>query len=318
MERQAVWFTAPKTVQVGTETLTAAADETLVKTVCSAISPGTELLIYRGQAPQSLAADDTIEALAGDLAFPLKYGYAAVGQPANTDGYVFSFQPHQSHFAAAPTALMPVPDGIAPDDAVFLPNTETAVNFVHDGRPQLGERVLVLGAGVVGLLTTAILAQFPLASLCVIDPIVSRQARATALGATQVASSVQTLDQQDFDLVFELSGSPAVLNDAITAAGVGARIVIGSWYGAKSAPIDLGGAFHRNRLQLISSQVSSLTPSLLQRWDKQRRFDVAWTQIRRIQPSQLITHRLPIDAAARAYDLLDTAPQSALQVVFDY
>lgn len=318
MQRQAVWFTAPKTIEVRTETFSVDPDAVVVNTVRSAISPGTEMLIYRGQAPTALAADDTIEALAGSLDFPLKYGYAAVGQRENDDGYVFSFQPHQTQFAAQPQHLMPVPAGIEPDDAIFLPNTETAVNFVHDGRPQLGERVLVLGAGVVGLLTTAILAQFPLAALCVIDPIAERQTRATALGASQTASSLSELKQSDFDLVYELSGNPAVLNDAITAAGVGGRVVIGSWYGAKSAAIDLGGAFHRNRIQLISSQVSSLTPSLLQRWDKQRRFEVAWQQIQRIRPSQLITHRLPLIEAATAYDLLDAAPQSALQVVFTY
>ncbi len=322
--RSALWFTAPQTVEIRTAPLPQpAVDEVLVETTYSAISPGTELLIYRGQAPQTLAADATIDALAGTLDFPLQYGYAAVGRVTSTNptwdaARVFSFQPHQSHFVSQPNALMRIPTDIADQDAIFLPNTETAVNFVQDGRPQLGERVLVLGAGVVGLLTTAILAQFPLAQLVVIDPLASRRTLAQQLGATQVAASLADLTTRDFDLVYELSGNPNVLNAAIDATGFAGRVVIGSWYGTKTAPVALGGAFHRNRVQLISSQVSSITPHMAARWTKARRFEIAWQQLRRIQPSQLITHRFPLREAAAAYTLLDTQPQTVLQPIFTY
>jgi threonine dehydrogenase-like Zn-dependent dehydrogenase len=120
------------------------------------------------------------------------------------------------------------------------------------------------------------------------------------------------------DLVFELSGYPPALDAAIAAAGFGARIVIGSWYGSKPVAVNLGGAFHRSRLRLIGSQVSSLPPKFLPRWTRPRRFSVAWDMIRRTRPSRLITHDLPVERAAEAYDLLDRRPEDVLQVVFTY
>ncbi|MCZ7668829.1 MAG: hypothetical protein M5U34_17320 [Chloroflexi bacterium] len=145
-------------------------DEILVQTAVSAISPGTEMLLYRGQMPSDMALDDTITALDGVITYPLKYGYAAVGQVVENgqgccDGvarrFVFAFNPHESHFITKPGDMLPLPDGMEPETAVFLPNMETAVSFVMDGRPVIGERVAVFGQGVVGLLTTSLLAQFP-------------------------------------------------------------------------------------------------------------------------------------------------------------
>jgi threonine dehydrogenase-like Zn-dependent dehydrogenase len=120
------------------------------------------------------------------------------------------------------------------------------------------------------------------------------------------------------DLVFELSGHPPVLDAAIEAAGFGARIVIGSWYGSKPVAVNLGGAFHRNRIRLIGSQVSTLPPHFLPRWTKPRRFAVAWDMIRRTRPARLITHDLAVERAAEAYEMLDRRPEEVLQVVFTY
>jgi threonine dehydrogenase-like Zn-dependent dehydrogenase len=119
-------------------------------------------------------------------------------------------------------------------------------------------------------------------------------------------------------LVYELTGSPSALNDAIEHTTFSGRVVIGSWYGQKRAEIDLGGAFHRSRIRLVSSQVSTIAPELSGRWDKSRRFDVAWKALERIQPEKLITHRFSIDEAEKAYQLLDEHPQETIQVVLDY
>ena len=121
-----------------------------------------------------------------------------------------------------------------------------------------------------------------------------------------------------FDLTFELSGSPSALNDAIALTTFSGRVVIGSWYGKKRAEIDLGGAFHRSRIRLIASQVSTISPELSGRWDKSRRFDVAWKALERIQPEKWITHRFSIHDAQKAYQLLDENPQQAIQVIFEY
>ena len=123
---------------------------------------------------------------------------------------------------------------------------------------------------------------------------------------------------QNFDLVFELTGSPSALDDAISMTSFSGRIIIGSWYGEKKAPIDLGGAFHRSRIKLISSQVSTIAPELSGRWDKARRFGVAFEALKRIQPQKWITHRFPIQEAEQAYRLLDEHPQEAIQVLFEY
>ena len=96
------------------------------------------------------------------------------------------------------------------------------------------------------------------------------------------------------------------------------RIVIGSWYGGKSADIHLGGAAHRNRIKVISSQVSAIAPELTGRWDKARRFQTAWDMIRRVRPQALISHRVPLDQASVIYDLLDKTPEKILQAVFIY
>jgi threonine dehydrogenase-like Zn-dependent dehydrogenase len=317
----AIWFTAPRKLEVRPENLPAPAPgEVEIATLYSAISPGTEMLVYRGQFPQGMATDSEITSLEGEMSYPLQYGYAAVGRAPDGKHY-FSFQPHQSAFCAAPENLIAVPGRITPEQAVFLPNMETAVNFVMDGRPMIGERVAVLGQGIVGLLTTNLLAMHPLKQLVAIDHYPNRRDAAKQSGAHLTLSpdddELEELAQQ-FDLVYELSGNPAALDLAITLCGFGGRIVVGSWYGEKRAPVDLGGVFHRNRIQLISSQVSTIAPELTGRWDKARRFEVAWEMIRLIQPERFITHRYLLDEAPAAYALLDQSPGDAIQVVFEY
>jgi threonine dehydrogenase-like Zn-dependent dehydrogenase len=120
------------------------------------------------------------------------------------------------------------------------------------------------------------------------------------------------------DLIYELSGAPETLNQAIAAAGFGGRIVIGSWYGKKRAALDLGGRFHRSRLEIISSQVSSLSPQLAARWTKNRRLETAWEALQALHPAQFITHRFPLERAPEAYHLIDAHPERAIQVVLTY
>lgn len=324
----ALYFTAPYRVELRDEVLLPLKPgEVLVQAHCSAISPGTELLLYRGQMPQNMKADSTISALQSNLAYPLKYGYAvageveAVGEGVSKDWLgrrVFAFHPHQHRFIAPLDDLHPVPADIPFQHAVFLPNVETAVNLVQDGQPLLGERVIVFGAGVVGLLVTALLARFPLASLWVVDYYALRRETALRLGADRVFSPDDLPAQPEADLIFEVSGNPVALNQAISVIGFGGRIVIGSWYGSKSTALDLGGKFHRHRIRLISSQVSTIAPELGARWTKARRFDLAWDMLRQLDLTQLITHQLPFTEAAEAYRLLDEKPNACIQVLLDY
>lgn len=318
------------------ETLSAPAPgHMLVETFLSAISPGTELLIYRGEFPDRMAVDASLPALAGDFHYPLCYGYAAVGRVAQLgDGLaqdwlgrmVFSFQPHTSAFLAAPEELFPLPEGCSAEAAAFLPNAETAVSLVQDGAPLLGERALVCGQGIIGLLTASLLAEFPLETLVTCDRHARRRAASSAQGVT-ASLDPQAADFQQqaraflgsgADLTYECSGVPDALDQAIGLTAFSGRVVIGSWYGTKRASLDLGGSFHRSRIRLVSSQVSSVAPELSGRWDKSRRFDVAWNALQRIRPEKWITHRFPLEAAADAYRLLDEAPSEAIQVIFQY
>ena len=341
MERQALYFTGPRQVGRQTETLPSPAlGQVLVKTIISAISPGTELLVYRGLAPADLAKDETITALAGDFSIPLKYGYAAVGQvlelgrgvaPGWEGRLVFAFQPHASHFLATPDELLRLPEGLTPEAAVFFPNMETAVTFLLDGQPLIGEQVAIFGQGIVGLLLTALLSRWPLSSLVTLDLYPRRRLLSEDLGAhlsldpsapdalARLAADLQAgRPYPGADLSYEISGNPAALDQAIAATGFSGRVVIGSWYGIKRSDLNLGGRFHRSRMRLISSQVSSIAPELTGRWNKTRRYHSTWQMLAQVLPARFITQRFPIAQAAQAYELLDRYPEDVIQVILTY
>jgi 2-desacetyl-2-hydroxyethyl bacteriochlorophyllide A dehydrogenase len=341
MERQALYFTGPRQVALVNETLPfPAVGQVLVKTIMSAISPGTELLVYRGLAPMDLARDETITALAGDFAFPLTYGYDAVGQvvelgpgvaPDWKGRLVFAFQPHASHFLATPDELLGVPAGLNPEEAVFFPNLETALTLLLDGQPLPGEQVAIFGQGIVGLLLTALISRWPLSSLVTLDLYPRRRLLSENLGAhlsldpsasdamARLAAALQAGGPfPGADLCYEISGNPAALDQAIAATGFSGRVVIGSWYGIKRCDLNLGGRFHRSRMRLISSQVSSIAPELTGRWDKARRHQVTWQMLAQMQPARFITHRFPIAQAAQAYELMDNHPEDVILVFLTY
>ncbi|MGA3085320.1 MAG: zinc-binding alcohol dehydrogenase [Thermodesulfobacteriota bacterium] len=340
MKRQALWLEAPFRVVIREEELSDPSEaEVTVRTMVSAISAGSELLVYRGEAPPDMAVDATIGALKGTFSFPMKYGYAAVGEvislgsgvdPLWQGRKVFSFQPHQSHFLSKVTDLHPVPSAIDILDAVFLPNMETAVTLLLDGKPSVGEQVAVFGQGVVGLLVTAILARMPLACLLTLDRFAARRQASEHMGAHKsIDPSGHTIreilsllqgpgEYEGADLTYEVSGNPNALDQALAITGFGGRIVLGSWYGTKDATLHLGGLFHRSRIRIMSSQVSSIDARLRNSWTKKRLLDLAWRFIAEVRPSDLITRTFPFSQAEKAYSLLDKDPGDCLQVVLAY
>jgi len=210
-----------------------------------------------------------------------------------------------------------VPEGISAEEAVFLPGVETAASLVMDGAPLLGEDVVVIGQGVVGLLTTSLLNRMPLGSLTALERFPLRRRLSEEMGAKCLDPSSGTTPS-GVDLSFELSGNPAALDTALRITGFEGRVVLGSWYGNKPASVNLGEEFHRKRLRIIGSQVSSLAPSLSGRWDKGRRIRLAWDMLRRVQPSRLVSHRIDVSEAEEAYALLDGSSENAVQVLLDY
>lgn len=335
MDRRSLYFTGPKETAIRNTEVSPDEDEVLVETDVSAISAGTELLIYRDEAPTDLEADATIDALQGDLSYPVRYGYAAVGTvietgPAVDEDWhgrsVFAFNPHETRFTARPETLLPVPENVTGEAMALYPTVETATSLVLDGRPRIGERVVVFGAGIVGLCTVSLLSSFPLARLDVVEPIEQRREHALRLGADSAVSPTDyerelALGDEEpagADLVYELSGNPTALDDALTLAGYDSRLVVGSWYGNKRADLDLGADFHRDRVSIESSQVSTLAPDTRGRFTRDRRTALALDHLQGMEPTSLVTHRIPFSEAPSAYRMLDSRQESTIQVLLTY
>ncbi|MEM4782187.1 MAG: zinc-binding dehydrogenase [Halalkalicoccus sp.] len=336
MTARAVSFRAPGDVRVVDRPVPAPdPGEVLVETECSGISPGTELLLYRGELPGHLPADETIPSLCGELEYPISYGYAAVGRVREVgnavderwlDRRVFAFHPHASRFRIDPDELQVVPEGVSAETATLLPNVEAALNVAMDAAPVVGERAVVFGQGVLGLLTTATLADHPLDALCTVDRYPLRRNRSLALGAdealapdeTDLREALSGEHREGADLAVELSGNPAALDAAIDATGYDGRVLIGSWYGSKRAELDLGGRFHRSRIELKSTQVSTIEPDLRGRWGKPRRLALAWRYLDSLDADALLTHSLPVEEAPEAYRLLAERPDEAIGTVLTY
>lgn len=340
MKRCALIFEAPHRVGIHEEDLPAPVEgEVLCRTICSAISAGTERLVYRGEAPEDMALDDTIEALRGRFAFPLRYGYACVGEVVETGAgverlshgrRVFAFHPHASHFVCPEKHCLPLPDDVTAEDAALLPSCETALHFVMDGRPMIGEQIVVFGQGAVGLLLTSLLSQLKPSLLLTFEPCAARRKLSVAWGASaslepgseedrrQATAWLESNPPSGADLAFEVSGNPAALDQAVSLTGRNGRVIVGSWYGTKPVTLDLGGSFHRSGIRLQSSQVSRLPPDLTGRWTTRRRLAEAMNQLGTLRPSRLISHRIPFDQPEEAYRLLEADPTSVLQIILTY
>lgn len=258
---RAFWVVAPGRGEIRDAPLSPPADdEAEVETLASGISRGTESLVFAGRVPPSQHGVMRCPMQEGGFDFPVKYGYSAVGRvtagPGTLTGQrVFCLAPHQTRFVAPTALLCVVPDAVPTHRAVLAANMETAVNIAWDAAALPGERVLVIGAGVVGLLTAFLLARIPGVTLAVIDPDAGKARVAAALGLTLLAPGDAP---GDADLIVHASGAPEGLRFALAHAAFEARIVEASWFGDKEVPLPLGEAFHSRRLRLVSSQVGHI------------------------------------------------------------
>jgi threonine dehydrogenase-like Zn-dependent dehydrogenase len=216
------------------------------------------------------------------------------------------------------------------DRALFLANMESALNLVMDAAPLAGERGMVFGQGVVGLLALSVLSQFPLETLITAEPVAQRRERSQQLGANLAIDPSRGRElavledclfhdgQNGLDFAIEVSGQIEALNLAIQLSGFDSRIVVGSWYGRNAGLVELGGHFHRRRIKLISSQVSTVNPALSGRWSKDRRLALALDWLDRAAPEQFITHRFGVDDCQTAFEMVADKNAGALQVIFEY
>lgn len=341
---RAVEFTGPERVEVvPIEGPVPGPDEVVVSASVSAVSAGSELLAYRGELDPETVADEELSSLDGDLSYPLRYGYAVVGRVTAVGDAVdsswrgrtvFAFNPHESRFAVSPEALRPVPDGIDPETATLFANAETAVTLTLDAAPRLGERVAVFGQGVVGLLTTALLARSGAETVVAVEPRDRRRSLAAEFGADAVVDPSRYDGREGVvdavrertggvDLAVEVSGRPETLETAVETTRFDGRVIVGSWYGTKRADLGFGDHFHRGRVTVRSSQVTTIAPELRGRWDMERRRETAWRQLRRLDDDldvadRLVTDRVPVSGAPTAYRRLADETEPTLQLLFTY
>ncbi len=271
---RAFWTVARGRGELRSEPLAeAGADEEVVTALASGISRGTESLVFAGRVPAGQFETMRAPLMSGTFPFPVKYGYSMVGRLA--DGTrVFVLHPHQERFVVPRAMCVPVPDAIPTGHAVLAANMETALNICWDAAPLAGERVTVIGAGVVGLLTASLLARVPATRVTIVDIDPGREVLASAMGCAFALPDAAPGDQE---LIVHASASEAGLRLALDRAAFEARIVEASWYGDAAPAVPLGEAFHSRRLRLIASQVGSVAPAMRGRRTYTERLGLALT-----------------------------------------
>jgi NADPH:quinone reductase-like Zn-dependent oxidoreductase len=279
LSQNALWIIGPGQAALRpVDAQVADADALEIRALVSGISRGTESLVFQGKVPESEWARMRCPFQEGAFPFPVKYGYAMVGEiaggPAARLGErVFCLYPHQSRFAIPAGSAITIPDAVSTERAVLAPQMETALNASWDAAPRIGDRIAIVGGGVIGCLTGYLCAQMPGVSVTLIDTNPDRRRVAEGLGM-----GFATPDENPpggCDLVFHASGNAKGLSLALSLAGFEATITEMSWYGADAIPVGLGGAFHSQRLTLQSSQVGAVSPARRARWDTARRLALA-------------------------------------------
>jgi threonine dehydrogenase-like Zn-dependent dehydrogenase len=275
---QALWYVGPGQAEIRPERLPALAHgQVRVRSRYSAISRGTEALITAGRVPESEYQRMRAPFMGGHFPFPVKYGYATVGEveagPAALIGRnVFALHPHQTKFDLPAEAVVPVPADIPLSRAALAANVETALNATWDAAPGLSGRIVVIGAGVVGALVGFLCARIEGAEVTLVDIDPARRDLARALNLKFATPDAAPMD---CDFVFHASATAAGLSTALGLAGDEATIVELSWYGAGTVPVPLGGAFHSRRLKIISSQVGKVAPSRRASFTHRQRLEAA-------------------------------------------
>ena len=332
-ESLAFWVVSPGVGEIRRESLGVLEPGLLrVRTLYTGISKGTETLVFRGEVPRREYLRMRAPHQSGDFPGPLKYGYCSVGQveqgpPGWSGRAVFCLYPHQSLYDVPPEAVTPLPPGLPAGRAVLAANLETAINVLWDAAPSIGDRIAIVGAGVVGLLVGWLAAGIPGCEVRVLDVDAAKAEPARALGldfqlaggalplvcdlplALPVAVPGDARHTPLADTVIHASGQRAGLVTALGLAGPEASVIEASWYGSREVALPLGEAFHSQRLTLRSSQVGQLPPSQRARWNHARRIELALRLLGDPVLDALITGESALDAMPA---LLAAMPQGTL------
>jgi threonine dehydrogenase-like Zn-dependent dehydrogenase len=320
---QAFWITGPGQGVLRKEVLPAGPPDpgsVLVRALYSGISRGTESLVFTGKVPPSQYTSMRAPFQKGDFPWPVQYGYSMVGcivagPPERLGQTVFCLHPHEDWFWIPGEAALALPAGVPPTRAILAANMETALNASWDARVSPGDRILVIGAGVVGLLAAWLLRQVPGTEVCIIDSDPGRRVVAETLGLPFVDAETTLADDPsfagDFDLLLHASGNPAGLQTALRMAGTEATILELSWFGDREVCLPLGEAFHSRRLTLRSSQVGRIPPHQQPRWTYRRRLELALRLLRDPALDGLVTEESPLEMLPEVMQrLADSAVRS--------
>lgn len=294
--------------------------DVLVRSVRSGISRGTEALVFRGGVPPDQYAVMRAPFQQGDFPGPVEYGYLNVGvvehgPDALRGRTVFCLYPHQSAYVVPAGAVFVVPDGVPPERAVLAGTVETAVNALWDAAPLLGDRVTVVGAGMVGCCAARLLTQIPGVRACLVDIDESRATVADALGV-EFAVPIEADDGQD--LVVHASATTAGLQQAIDLLAPEGTVVELSWYGDRRVELSLGGSFHSARLGIRASQVGTVAAARRGRRTTAERLALALGLLRDPAFDALITGTSRFDDLPDVMDRLCTGSLPALCHVLTY
>jgi 2-desacetyl-2-hydroxyethyl bacteriochlorophyllide A dehydrogenase len=329
-ECRSLWFNAPRSLEIRSGALpTPGPGQLLVRTSFSGISGGTEMLAYRGELDPQMAIDETIGSLGGTFQYPFTYGYSCVGtvsQSRSADiaegAVVFAFHPHQDEFVVAARDVV-VLGSVDPRLGTMFPLVETALQISLDAGPVFGETVAVFGLGTVGMLTSLMLRRagaYPLG----VDLARWRLDAAIDLGIEAVAPEVLPDVLRDrglsagIGLAIEVSGNPEALRSALGILAHEGLVLVASWYGTKDVPLPLGADFHRRRLTIRSTQVSTVPARSSHRWTTARRRDTVVDLLGDLPLDRLATHTIPFAAAADAYSAIDDGLDGLIHVALGY
>ena len=322
MKTRALWYVGERQAELRLHALPELApDQVRVASLYSALSRGTESLVWRQQVPKALAQEMRAPFQDGEFGAQVKYGYCSVGQvvglgPSVTaverGQVVFCLHPHQDIYQVPASALTVVPEGVPAKRAVLAANLETALNAVWDAAPGPGDRITVVGAGVLGALSAWLCAQIPATRVQLVDLQADKARLAQALGA-QFCLPAQAGGEQD--LVIHASTSQAGLALSLELAGTEAQVIELSWYGDQSPAVPLGRAFHSRRLSLKSSQVGRIPPHRAPRWDYARRLQTVMTLLQSSDLDLLLGPELTLAELPAALPELLGAAGAMCQVV---
>jgi 2-desacetyl-2-hydroxyethyl bacteriochlorophyllide A dehydrogenase len=324
---RALWFVAPRRVEIRPVQLPRLGPgELLIRTAFTGLSGGTELLAYRGQIDPGLVLDEALPGMGGTFRFPFRYGYSAAGTveasrgPIAEGATVFAFHPHQDRFVAGADDVIALED-LDARTATLFPLVETGLQVALEAGSGLGSTVVVLGLGPVGILAAGLIARAG-AQVVGVDPRADRREAAEAFGVgtrdDTSAIASEAAGGGGADLVIEASGNPAALATALELLRHEGTVLVCSWYGTKPVTLDLGGRFHRRRLSIRSTQVSTIPASMAARWDRTRRGAEALRLLRELPVKVLATHVFGFEQAQEAFGALEEGREGLIHAALRF